>query len=85
MGFFTLRHHPSGKIRWIVSFTLALFCLWNLVAWSCGESDHQQGIDQMETWSIAQMMAFLESDQAVNRTACRIFYEIGGTINPSNP
>ena len=36
--------------------------------------------DTMDSWSVSQMMAFLESSQMTNRSACNVFYEFGGVV-----
>ncbi|KAI9563628.1 hypothetical protein GHT06_011092 [Daphnia sinensis] len=36
--------------------------------------------DEMDSWSVSQMMAFLDSGRMTNRSSCNVFYEFGGVV-----
>ena len=71
----------------LLSVLVVAFCFGNVIWMSIiRHSDDQENTNShpSEREKIAQMLSYLESNEHINRTACRLFYEFGGGINPNH-
>ncbi len=64
----------------VLSLSLTLLKLSNSGSENGPKRGTEENDDAMDSWSVSQMLAFLESSRMTNRSACRVFYEFGGVV-----
>jgi len=72
----------------LLSVLVVAFCfgnvIWMNIIHHSSDEDLNTNKHLSEREKIAQMLSYLESNEHINRTACRLFYEFGGGINPNH-
>jgi hypothetical protein len=82
-----VQHLVKIIARFLLCLAFLSLSLTLLKLFHFGQEDNQISIreivstsDAMESWSVSQMMTFLESSRMTNRSACNVFYEFGGVV-----